>query len=69
MRCRYVYDEGVKVHIPGCWAAVIHGEGFCDCYAKRSDSEFEETDKQKIRALEKENARLSRIIKKLLKVK
>lgn len=67
MRCHYIYDKEIgKVHIPGCWGSVIHGPDHCSCYPKKEPSE-ESKDREMIRELEKENARLNRIIKKLLK--
>lgn len=66
MRCHYIYDkEAGKVHIPGCWAAAIHGPDHCDCFLNKEPTE-ESKDKKLIRELEKENAKLNRIIKKLL---
>ena len=85
MRCRYIYDEKYgKVHIPGCYPA-IHGPEFCTCYPKKNlfcftchyhndldtcQCKKAVTEESKlISELEKENARLNRIIKKLLKRK
>lgn len=68
MRCHYIYDKDAgKVHIPGCYGAAIFGEDHCSCYNKGKIEPSEKSnDKKLIRELEKENARLNRIIKKLL---
>lgn len=80
--CHYIYDEETKkkVHIPGCWASVIHGEWACSCRKGRYASTPEGFERQefneKMAAIKKENnelrdenARLNRVIKKLLKIK
>lgn len=72
-RCHHitVKDEEtgkpIKVYIPGCMSGVIHGEHHCICYYKTTIPQKEElkADKKLILELEKENAKLWRIIKKL----
>jgi hypothetical protein len=54
-----------KVHIPGCWGAAVNGESFCTCYFKRKDPTEKQKDKKLIKELEKENAKLWRILRKL----
>lgn len=79
MKCHYVYDtKAGKVLMPGCWAVVISGN-MEDCYC-RNGYTFQDFEKQQyndvlkkknelIKDLERENAALNRIIKKLLKSK
>lgn len=65
MKCHYIYDKKAgKVLIPGCFGTAIHGIWACTCRPKKE----KEVDEKAvlIRELEKENARLNRIIKKLL---
>jgi hypothetical protein len=78
LKCHYIYDdEAGKTFISSCWPAVIHGPGFCTC-ERTLPMTFEQFEKkefnQKIKELiaenmqlEKENARLQRIIKNLIK--
>lgn len=74
MRCHYTYDKKAgKVHIPGCWGAVIHGPGFCSCY---DNSDYPDIESEKVKSLrrevkdlEKYNASLQRIIKQLIKTR
>lgn len=76
MRCHYTYipEPPHKVFIPGCWSAVVHGPDRCCC----TPETFEQFEKEKynrilnqkcdlINYLQKENASLNRIIKKLIK--
>jgi hypothetical protein len=77
MKCHYVYDEKIrKAFIPYCWGAVIHGPRFCSC-ERSVPMTFEQFEKKEFnkkikeltlenRELEKENARLNRLIKKLI---
>lgn len=69
MKCYHWYDPKTKqkIHIPYCWPAVIHGENRCTCYEKKEKPVDEKA--KYIRELEKRNAELNRIIKKLLKIK
>ncbi|MGJ1321430.1 hypothetical protein ACR780_01960 [Sphingobacterium faecium] len=77
MKCRYIIDKiGGKVLIPGCDAvANSYDMSMFTCRTEQSFSAFEkqrynEVIKEKdslISELEKENASLNRIIKKLLK--
>ena len=78
MRCHYTYVEGVgKVLIPGCMGTAAMGIDNCTCRTEISPAQFErerynETVRElraEIKDLEKENAYLNRIIKKLLKKK
>lgn len=74
MRCHYTYhpDFG-KVHIPGCWAAALHGPYYCDCYNPKKEpnpqTEKETQLLKQIKELETEKAQLNRIIKHLLEPK
>ena len=75
MKCHYIYTEkGEKVLIPYCWEVVLSGDmSRCTCRSERSFSDFEKEKynetvrslEQEIKDLEKENAYLNRIIKKL----
>lgn len=79
MKCHFVYDKKIgKVHIPYCWAAVIHGPKYCTCHDYPETFEEFENEKfnkvtaelrKKVKDLEQYNARLQRIIKKLIKNK
>jgi hypothetical protein len=68
MKCHYTNVEGVgRVHIPGCMGAAVHGPSRCTCRWK-PDNPITTRDKERvklIKELEKENARLERIINKL----
>ncbi|ARK08831.1 hypothetical protein A6C57_00095 [Fibrella sp. ES10-3-2-2] len=66
MRCHYIYDEGIKVLIPGCIGTAAMGITRCTCRPERQKKEPHSSDGL-IRELEAENARLNRIIKNLLK--
>lgn len=67
MKCHYIYDkEAGKVMIPGCWGTAIYGDWACTCRDNILPSENTVKNKE-IRELEKENDRLNRIIKNLLK--
>ena len=78
MKCHYIWDKKVgKIHIPYCWGAVMHGPAFCTCRDNLPDT-FEAFEKKlyrdklvemqnEIKDLEKYNAQLQRVIKKLLK--
>jgi hypothetical protein len=69
MRCHYTYDPVAgKVHIPGCWGAVVYGPSFCTCYNRRAEEAESEKVKDLSRQLqdcERYNAQLQRIIKRL----
>lgn len=65
-RCHHIFDKEVgRVHIPGCWGAAVHGESHCTCYNKSTEPSDTDKKNKMIRELEKENARLRRIIEKL----
>lgn len=71
MRCHYIYDKEVgKVLIPGCYQAAMGGMDHCVCYhgvtTKSLESERIKKLQNEIKELERENARLNRIIKKLI---
>lgn len=79
MKCHYVYDPiAGKVLIPGCMA-VAHSNDMARCTC-RSLSTFRDFEKQRyneilkqkddlIKSLERDNADLNRIIKKLINKK
>lgn len=78
MKCHYIYDKKAgKVLIPGCMGTAAMGIENCTCRPGDTFYQFEherftritEEMQKDIRELEKENARLNRTIKKLLKVK
>lgn len=73
-KCHYIYTEkGEKVLIPECWSVVISGDiRDCTCrqntfaeYEKERYNEEVTKLRQEIKDLEKENAQLYRIIRKL----
>ena len=74
-KCHYVYDKKAgKVLIPGCWSVAISGDmERCTCRLGTSEKKFETREfnrllKEKneyIKNLEKENARLIRILRKV----
>lgn len=73
MKCHFIYADGMKVWIPGCYSG-IYSEGYCSCriYEKERQKKWKEDDpefKARIenKELWKENARLNRIIDKLIK--
>lgn len=77
-KCHYVYDEQAgKVLIPGCYS-MLHTDDMSRCTCRDRTDTFKEFEKkeyneklselrQQIIDLEKENASLYRIIKKLAK--
>lgn len=76
-KCHYIYDPKYgKVLIPHCWSVVNSGDmARCTCRSyPKTEAQFERQEfneilqaKNKyIKDLEKENARLNRIIKKLI---
>lgn len=77
MRCHYTYDKKVgKILIPGCWGSVIYGIEQCTC--RNSPTTYKEYERDQynqkvselrmeIKDLEKYNASLQRIIKRLIK--
>lgn len=76
MKCHYTYVPGVgKVLIPGCMGTAAMGIEHCTCRSVHADFERERYNEtvQRLRTenkeLERENARLNRIIKNLLKHK
>ena len=78
MKCHYIYTEfGEKILIPGCIGTAARGIEYCTCRNKQRFDTFEkERYNETVRALqaenkelEKENAYLNRIIKKLTKHK
>ena len=79
MKCHYTYTEhGEKVLIPGCMGTAVHGSmEYCTCRTVKTFAQFErerynETVKalrQEVKDLERENACLNRIVRKLTKPK
>ena len=76
MKCHYIYEAKIgKVLIPGCMGTAAMGIHNCTCRPDPPYSSFErERYNETVKALradkkelEQENARLNRIIKKLLK--
>lgn len=76
MKCHYTYDEnGNKILVPGCIGTAARGIEYCTCQNVESFAEFEKqryNDTMKAllndnKELERENARLNRLIRKLLK--
>lgn len=74
MKCHYTYVPGVgKVLIPGCMGTAAMGIDHCTCRTAPADFERERYNKAvrilrtEIKELEKENARLNRVIRGLLK--
>lgn len=77
MKCHYTYHDGDKILIPYCWP-VVHTNDMKNCQCRTGNktfAQFQKEDYNKILQekekniidLEKENARLNRIIKKLTK--
>lgn len=81
MRCHYVYDKQAgKVLIPGCWGVAIHYTDkqpmfWCSCtdfpetfkeFERKTYNERVAELRREIKSLEKENARMNRVMKKLL---
>lgn len=77
-KCHYIYDQKYgKVLIPHCWPVVHSGDmSRCTCRSyPKTQAQFERQEfnqilqakDKEIRDLEKENARLNRIIKKLIR--
>lgn len=75
MKCHYIYDRKAgKVLIPGCMGTAVHGIEQCTCrnesaatYKQFERKEFNETVaklKKEIRELEKEMARINRLLRK-----
>lgn len=79
MKCHYIYTEqGEKVLIPGCMAVAVSGcMEDCTCRSEKTFAQFEREEynktvnalRREIKDLEKENANLNRIIKKITKKK
>lgn len=79
MKCHYIYTEqGEKVLIPGCMAVAVSGcMEDCTCRNEKTFAQFEREEynktvkalRKEIKDLEKENAYLNRIIKKITKKK
>lgn len=68
MRCHHVTEpDGQRYWIPGCWGGIYGPEG-CYCYHEREKPPRDERDRT-IRELEKENARLNRLLYKILNQK
>lgn len=77
MKCHYIYTEqGEKILIPYCWAVIHSGDmRDCTCRSEKSFRQFEREQynetvrelRSEIRDLERENASLYRIIRKLTK--
>lgn len=63
-KCHHIHVDGVgKVLIPGCLGSAIYGPHACTCRPINEPTE-NQNDKKLIRELEKENAKLWRIIRK-----
>lgn len=63
-KCHYIHDkEAGKVLIPGCYGAMYGDMSLCTCRPEKIETE-QSKEKKLIKELEKENARLWRIIKK-----
>lgn len=78
MKCHYIYDPVAgKVLIPGCMGTAAMGIEHCTCRTERTYADFERerynetvrTIRAENKELERENTRLNRIIKNLLKHK
>lgn len=79
MKCKYIYTEqGEKILIPGCMAVAVSGRmEDCTCRSEKTFVQFEREEynktvnalRQEVKELEKENAQLNRIIKKLTRRK
>ena len=76
MKCHYIYDKKAgKILIPGCMGTAAMGIHNCTCRPETAHYNLErERYNETVKALradkkelEQENARLNRIIKKLLK--
>lgn len=76
MKCHYIYDKEVgKVLIPGCWDVVLSNDmSLCSCRTEiKTFAQFEKQEYNKIlnekqsqiKELEKEVARLNRILKRV----
>ena len=75
MKCHYIYDkEAGKVLIPGCWGAIYGDMSQCTCRSEITTfAQFEKKEYNKIlnekqsqiKELEKEVARLNRILKRV----
>lgn len=75
MKCHYIYTEnGEKVLIPYCWPVVLSGDmSQCTCRTEKTFAAFERERYNKtvnalraeIKELERENACLNRMIKKI----
>jgi hypothetical protein len=68
MKCHFVYDKIVgKVLIPGCMGTAHAGIEYCTCrYNYQSGKNDKVETRKEVKELEKENASLHRIIKRLL---
>lgn len=66
MRCHFIYDEETKtkILIPHCWSS-LHQEDLSMCTCVRQSPKTANEEDSYIKTLEKENAKLNRIIKKL----
>lgn len=68
-KCYYIYDKEVgKVLIAGCWAVAISADmDKCTCRNKIHNDESEKIKKikQELSEIEKENARLWRMLKRV----
>ena len=64
MKCHYIYDKQVgKILIPGCMGTAVYGVERCTC---RNESHSPKNEKDVlIKELEKENARLNRVLRRV----
>lgn len=75
-KCHYIYDKKAgKVLIPGCWP-VVHSSDMSDCTCRDFLETFKQFERKEynnklkekseyIKEIEKENARLIRILRKV----
>lgn len=73
MKCHYAYEGEEKFWIPGCYSG-MYSDGYCQCrvYEKELQKQWRENEpefkaRKENKELWKENARLHRLIEKLLK--
>lgn len=67
MKCHWATDDdGTRFWLPGCWGGAVNGPYACHCRPSRPPKEPDPRDTL-IKELEQDNARLNRLIQKLLK--